>query len=142
MANFVEKALHNGSPTESAILTNFKGTLALILLIVPLLAASQLILKIIASGFLYNVVILYLCLGAKSLDQHASSVAAALNSGNLDAARIEVSKSVSRDTAKERPVLGLGRRPAPADINRARRLVRNGLWIWISLSFLFATINC
>ena len=36
----------------------------------------------------------------------------------------------------ERPLLGKGRPPGPQDIERALTLVRNALWLWVTLVIL------
>lgn len=50
-------------------------------------------------GWSVHAVALYAALGARSLDQHIAPIAAALASGDLDAARALTARIVSRDTA-------------------------------------------
>jgi adenosylcobinamide-phosphate synthase len=45
-------------------------------------------------------------------------------------------KASYHGTMKERPVLGAGRAPNGADIERAIGLVNHGLWLWVVLLFL------
>lgn len=44
--------------------------------------------------------------------------------------------AVYHGVATERPVLGAGRAPSAADIERAVRLVRNGTWLWLGILLL------
>ena len=50
-------------------------------------------------GWLLAVAVLYLCIGQRSLGEHAAPVASALSADDLAAARIAVGRMVSRDTA-------------------------------------------
>jgi adenosylcobinamide-phosphate synthase len=50
-------------------------------------------------GWLLDVALLYLAIGAASLGEHAAAVRRALDVGDLDAARRSVGRIVSRDTA-------------------------------------------
>lgn len=49
-------------------------------------------------GLAFDVVVLYLAIGLRSLGEHASPVALALDANDLDAARSAVARMVSRDT--------------------------------------------
>lgn len=48
---------------------------------------------------LLGVVVLYFCIGGRSLAEHAHAVAAPLASGDLEGARMQLARIVSRDTA-------------------------------------------
>ena len=49
-------------------------------------------------GLLSGTIILYLCIGGRSLVEHARAVAVPLSQNNIDSARKQLSKIVSRDT--------------------------------------------
>jgi adenosylcobinamide-phosphate synthase len=51
-------------------------------------------------GYLFNVLCLYLAIGARSLEQHANAVADALERNDLPLARTRVGMIVSRDTSQ------------------------------------------
>ena len=74
-----------------------RGVLAVTLLIVPfaLLAAST---RLTPVPWLFDLVLLYLALGWRSLDDHALRVATALHHADTHQARRQVSLLVSRDT--------------------------------------------
>jgi adenosylcobinamide-phosphate synthase len=104
LANLVERYLHNSydeneSANKSSTVLNFKGTLAITLLIVPFVALCAFMQKIPSCSIIFNVLILYLCIGARSLEDHAQAVASALCDGDINVARAQVSKIVSRDTS-------------------------------------------
>ncbi len=81
-----------------------RGTLCVLILVLPavLIAAfftsTSTFMSIPVVAFGFDVLILYLAIGANSLFQHARSVGYALNRGDLVASRREVAKMVSRDT--------------------------------------------
>jgi len=43
---------------------------------------------------------------------------------------------------KQRPQLGAGSDPSPADINRAVSLVSRGVWLWVAGATIFAILSC
>lgn len=92
LAQRVERTLYRPS--------RFRGALAVALLVGGLALATFLLQRSLASwGWLLDVALLYLAIGAASLDQHAAAVRRALEIGDLDAARQNVGRMVSRDTA-------------------------------------------
>jgi adenosylcobinamide-phosphate synthase len=103
LATAVESRLNNQvDPGKSRIIARLKGLLAVIVLIAPFVVAVHLLLHSL-SGTLQiagDVVVLYLALGAKSLNDHAHDVANAVNNNDLEQAKAKVSLIVSRDTAK------------------------------------------
>jgi adenosylcobinamide-phosphate synthase len=91
----------DGTAKPSAVQQFLAGALAWVILIVPptaLLAALYTTLNIWVTP-LVNVVVLYFCLGARSLREHAQAVARRVYSDDLDRAREHLSRIVSRDTA-------------------------------------------
>jgi adenosylcobinamide-phosphate synthase len=75
-----------------------RGTVALLLLLVPAVVLARLLSGIPYLGTLISIGLLYLALGATSLAEHATAVGHALKSGDLDEARRQVGRIVSRDT--------------------------------------------
>jgi adenosylcobinamide-phosphate synthase len=75
-----------------------RGALALALLVIPPAVAAWGLSSIPYLGWLADLGLLYLAVGATSLTQHATAVAEALGAGDLEAARTQVGRIVSRDT--------------------------------------------
>jgi adenosylcobinamide-phosphate synthase len=104
-ADGLEKWLNSaqGLPAkQNDTLLKCKGILALTLAIGPLGFAAYSIEQILApSSFLSTLlagVVLYVAIGWRSLIQHANAISTPLYEGDLSAARIAVSRIVSRDT--------------------------------------------
>ncbi len=76
-----------------------KGMLAVLLLLIPFIAASFYVSRIPLWGWLAQTLLLYFALGMTSLAQHARAVHIALDANNLASARTAVGMIVSRDTA-------------------------------------------
>ena len=100
-ANYLESKL-NTNPTARSACT--LGLLSVVILVLPLSALVFLITSLLDSyGFLFSLLILYLTIGLKSLLEHSSQVAQALNDDHshvkLQRARHLTSRMVSRDTA-------------------------------------------
>ncbi len=91
MADRVEQYL-NPEGTGS----RFNGLLALAFLITPIAVIAWMLSN--TMGLLFDLLVLYLALGAKSLGDHARAVVSALESGNLKQARQKVALIVSRET--------------------------------------------
>lgn len=100
VAQSVERRLNCSGPVPLRIM----GMLAVVILIVPLAIAARGLSGWV--GPLFDGVLLYLAVGAKSLTQHARSVAEALQLNDLPGARNRVGMIVSRDTEHmERPAI-------------------------------------
>ena len=79
--------------------SRLRGALAVALLVGGFALITFLLQRSLASwAWLLDVALLYLAIGATSLDQHSAAVRHALDIGDLDAARQNVSLLVSRDT--------------------------------------------
>ncbi len=94
------RAIENAGHADGRL----RGVLAWSLAVAPIVAATaylQLILMARSpwAGSAFGAVVLYLCIGLRSLDEHAVPVACALRDGDLQAARDAVARIVSRDTA-------------------------------------------
>jgi len=76
-----------------------RGVIAVILLVLPFTWAAELVTSLPYIGIPAGILLLYLAIGHKSLHDHARPVARALQDGNLEAARQQVSRIVSRDPA-------------------------------------------
>jgi adenosylcobinamide-phosphate synthase len=74
-----------------------RGAIAWLLAVLPLVALSAFVCG--AGGMLVHAVLLYFCLGLRSLRDHNLPIAAALAGGDLAAARELTGRIVSRDTA-------------------------------------------
>ena len=74
-----------------------KGALAVVLLLAPIAAAAQVLASLPLVGVAIEVLLLYLALGARSLEEHGNAVALALADGDMAAARANVGRIVSRD---------------------------------------------
>jgi adenosylcobinamide-phosphate synthase len=80
------------------------GIVAWALTVLPLVAVAWLLHRLLDSAaswlsFAFNVGVLYLVIGLRSLGDHAMPVALALRGGDLAGARTAVGRMVSRDTA-------------------------------------------
>lgn len=76
-----------------------RGIAALLLVVLPWVALAAVLARFGLSGQVFSVLALYAALGLRSLREHASPVAKALEQGDLVAARAAVGRMVSRDTA-------------------------------------------
>lgn len=95
-ADAVEKLLRRGAPGHP-VFNRFLGLVGWLLLVLPPVALAMW-LSGTPAGWLLDVGLLYLALGARSLQQHGARVALNLEAGNLAAARTHVGWMVSRDT--------------------------------------------
>ncbi|NQY27370.1 MAG: cobalamin biosynthesis protein [Piscirickettsiaceae bacterium] len=93
----MERCLH-----QSAVSNNqqiIRGFIAVLLLLIPISFLSYFIAEIDAVSTLFSILVLTLCLGHKSLHDHALPIAEALESDDLEQARYHTSRIVSRDPA-------------------------------------------
>jgi adenosylcobinamide-phosphate synthase len=95
LADFVEKRLNRGA---LAPLRQARGLLAWLVVVVPWVALAFFARRSDLTGWLIDVLLLYLALGGRSLAEHAERVAGDLAGGDLPAAREHVGWIVSRDT--------------------------------------------
>jgi adenosylcobinamide-phosphate synthase len=98
-AGYFERRL-NTNTRRGPLAQRLLGVLAVVVAVGP-----WVLLVVVASGlpslhYWVAVAALYFALGHQSLRQHAQRVYRALETGNLDEARVQVSYMVSRDTAK------------------------------------------
>jgi len=94
-AGKLEQHLNNKPDSE---LTRFKGALALLLLVTPLVFAVIVIQHAVAWPQLIEIIVLYLAVGRKSLMQHAQAIIKPLQMDDLSEARQNIARIVSRDT--------------------------------------------
>ncbi len=106
MAQRVERHLY-GERDDSW--RRFRGVLAVALLLMPFIVVAAMLARPSRVGMTAAVVLLYLALGGRSLAEHAARVQKALAADDLQDARTQVSRVVSRDTADM----------MPADVSRA-----------------------
>ena len=93
------EALVYGPPELSADARRERGSIAVILLLLPFTVAAGLLAWLPLIGLAVALGLLYLALGARSLTEHAEAVAMALQAGDLALAREKVALMVSRDAA-------------------------------------------
>lgn len=74
-----------------------RGVAAWLMAVLPLSVAAALLAG--GGGYLVHAVLLYVCLGLRSLRDHNLPIAAALAAGDLSQARLLTARIVSRDTA-------------------------------------------
>ncbi|MGB9992912.1 adenosylcobinamide-phosphate synthase CbiB [Pseudoduganella rhizocola] len=91
LANIIEGMLNGGRARIA------RGVLAWLLAVAPFTVASVLLCQS-AIGLAAHAVLLYLCIGLRSLREHNLPIAAALRDGDLPAARELTGRIVSRDT--------------------------------------------
>jgi len=95
---YTEQKLYGGSTVTSQA-RRMRGTLALLLLLLPFTAAAAALTALPYVGMIFNLLMLYVAIGHKSLHDHARPVAAALLNNDDDEARRLVGRMVSRDSA-------------------------------------------
>jgi len=100
IAQALERRLHPGgaaAPRQAFL----RGALAWSLAVLPLTASAVAAVRSLPqpAGTLFEVAVLYLAIGHRSLREHARQVASALLAGDLAGARGAVARIVSRDTA-------------------------------------------
>lgn len=93
LAAALERSLRRESDRNQAR----RGVLAVVLLLAPIAAAAQVLASLPVAGAVIEVLLLYLALGARSLEEHGKAVARALADGDMAAARANVGRIVSRD---------------------------------------------
>jgi adenosylcobinamide-phosphate synthase len=98
-AQYFERRL-NADTTRSPLTQRLLGALAVTAAVGPWVLLVAVAGALPALHYWVAVAALYFALGHQSLRQHAQRVHKALEAGNLDEARVQVSYMVSRDTAK------------------------------------------
>lgn len=98
LAQQVETLVY-GAPELSTQARRGRGVSAVLLLLIPFTGAAWLLTWIPLLDLALALGVLYLALGAHSLAEHATAVAAALQAGDVPLARERVGRIVSRDTA-------------------------------------------
>ena len=95
LANKIEARFNQAN--QHQLLQFFAGMLALALCIAPITVITYLISQIPFWGALFSVVLLTLCLGHRSLFDHARPILQAMQQGDIELARTLTSRIVSRD---------------------------------------------
>jgi len=98
LADYIERKLYGGSTVTSQA-RRMRGTLALLLLLLPFTAAATALTALPYVDMVFSLLMLYVAIGHKSLHDHARPVAAALQNNDDDEARRMVGRMVSRDSA-------------------------------------------
>ena len=103
LANQVEARLNaraRNDLAEASLQKKLLGILAVVLLIVPFVSLAIFIsISLKEWSWIFDGIMLYFAIGARSLVEHSNDVATALKNDDLPAARISVAKIVSRDTS-------------------------------------------
>lgn len=95
LANTIEARLNR--PNQQRFVQFFAGMLALVICVVPITVITYLISQIPLWGSLFSIVLLTLCLGHRSLFDHAKPILHAMQQGDMKQARMLTSRIVSRD---------------------------------------------
>ncbi len=97
LANRTEQLFHQqkSSPKQQII----SGFIAVMALLLPISTVCYYIAEIDIINNIFAVVMLTLCIGHKSLHDHAQPIASSLESGDIQQARYHTSRIVSRDPA-------------------------------------------
>jgi len=108
IATFIEQLWHGaeelitvkeGQPNQTvSIIVKIKGLLAVLFLVLPFVALTSVLCNLGLLNFVFNILFLYLCIGAHSLKQHALDVQNALTENNIDEARKKAALVTDRDT--------------------------------------------
>lgn len=102
LTHWVERCIRKYAiNTESStVRCRLVGMVSWIILVLPLTAALSWLLNAENQflGLLSGSIILYLCIGGRSLAEHARAVAVPLSQNDMDGARKKLSRIVSRDT--------------------------------------------
>lgn len=93
----VERALHQPKSSNGQQIA--RGFIAVMILLVPISMASYFIADIDGFGVVFPILVLTLCIGHKSLHDHAMPIANALENDDIEQARLYTSHIVSRDPA-------------------------------------------
>ncbi len=88
------------SPRLRAFYRKAAGAFGVIILVIPFVTLAYFISRLPMTGNVFDIMMMYLCVGHKSLREHAEAVVTSLQSGDLNAARRSVSMIVSRDTSE------------------------------------------
>lgn len=94
----VESFLYPGDSASNRKKLLF-GTLAVSVLLIPITLISAIIVSFDSISIIFSIIVLTLCIGHKSLHDHARPIANALQSGDNEQARYLASRIVSRDPA-------------------------------------------
>lgn len=97
LASAFERALRRRAPAGAGL--RMPGMIGVMALIVPASLVAYALSSIPVAGPAFDVVVVYLAIAPRSLEEHALAVAHALRQGDLGKAREAVGRIVSRDAA-------------------------------------------
>jgi adenosylcobinamide-phosphate synthase len=95
LANAIERRLNGGGHLRA------RGLAAWVLAVLPLTLLAAYVLQ--TAGIMAHALLLYFCVGLRSLREHNLPIATALAAGDLAQARLLTARIVSRDTANATP---------------------------------------
>jgi len=100
VASYLERSLNQRPEKEGRSIS--LGLLALFVVVMPVLAAAELLRWVLGSWeyLLVQAVVLYLALSIRGLTEHGRAVSDALHKGDLENAREQVGRIVSRNAAE------------------------------------------
>jgi len=96
LAAAIESLLNK--PAENSSRNRISGIFALLLMVIPFTTIAMVLLILPTIGVFFSVLLLYFCIGHKSLHDHARPVVSALQNNNEKEARRLAGYMVSRDT--------------------------------------------
>lgn len=97
LASQAESRMYGNEPM-SGLSRRWRGVIALIILLLPVILLSAILASVPVFGILFEILMLYVALGGASLIQHARQVKAALSKNDVVQAQDYVACIVSRDT--------------------------------------------
>ena len=93
----VERKIY-GSSDDTSSMKRMRGVIALAILILPLTVIAIILSSLPYVGIFFSLLILYFCIGHKSLHDHVRPIVLALQNNNEEEARYLAGRIVSRDT--------------------------------------------
>jgi len=100
IATKIEHAVYPQGLIATPSSMRLRGIASVALVVAPFVVGAWVVSSFVLMGPVFDVVLLYLTIGARSLAQHARAVSRALENRNLDEARRAIGMIVSRDTAQ------------------------------------------
>lgn len=135
------------------------GLLAVMIVVLPVLLVAELLRWMLQDWvyLLLEVLVLYLALSIRGLTEHGRAVSDALHRGDIERAREQVGRIVSRQDGRRfelatcpadcaylclarKYASGLALLANSGTVNDAIGLVRRGVWLWLGLLGLVAVV--
>lgn len=97
LVGYVERKIY-GNSDDVSLIKKTRGVIALALLILPLMTIAMILSSLSYVGVIFSLLMLYFCIGHKSLHDHVRPIVLALQNNNEEEARYLTGRIVSRDT--------------------------------------------